>query len=236
MRNLREIYRLRFEARLSQRKIARCNKASTTTVGEYLMRFEEAGLTWPLPDDVTDAELEKKLFPLAQSAAMRRPVANWAEVQKELKSHKGVTLQLLWEEYLERNPEDGYSRSQFCALYREWRGQIDVTMRQDHLAGEKLFVDYAGVTVPVTDPKTGEIRRAQIFVATLGASNYTYVEATWTQQLRDWIGAHCRAFANFGGVVELLMIDYVTGNIIRVMWRLSLCGCGDQLVAYLRFW
>jgi transposase len=218
MRNLREIYRLRFEARLSQRKIARCIKASTTTVGEYLIRFEQAGLSWPLPEDITEAELEKKLFPSVRSVAMGHPLPNWAEVQKELKSHKGVTLQLLWKEYLERHTQEGYSRSQFCALYREWRGQIDVTMRQDHLAGEKLFVDYAGVTVPVTNAATGEIRRAQIFVAALGASNYTYAEATWTQQLRDWIESHCRAFAYFGGLVELLIPDNTRSGVTKACY------------------
>lgn len=217
MRNLREIYRLRFEARLSQRKIARCIKASTTTVGEYLKRFEEAGLTWPLPEEMTDAELEAKLFPSVGSAATKRPVPNWAEVQKELKSHKGVTLQRLWDEYKERHG-DGYGRSRYCELYREWRGQVDVTMRQDHAAGEKLFVDYAGVTVPVTDPTTGEIRHAQIFVATLGASNYTYAEATWTQQLRDWIEAHCRALAFMGGVPALVVPDNTKSGVTKACY------------------
>src|SRR5690606_923121 len=113
----------------------------------------------------------------------------------------------------ERHPERGYSRSHYCELYRAWREEIDVTMRQDHLAGEKLFVDYAGVTVPVTDPKTGEIRQAQVFVAVLGASNYTYAEATWTQQLRDWIGSHVRAFAFFGGVPELIVPDNLKAGV-----------------------
>src|SRR5690606_36609310 len=207
MRKLREIYRLRFEAGLSQRQIARCVRASATTVGDYIKRFEDAGLTWPLPEDMSEAELEKVLFPSPAPMAAPRPLPSWAEVQKELKSHKGVTLKLLWKEYRERHPERGYSRSHYCELYRAWREEIDVTMRQDHLAGEKLFVDYAGVTVPVTDPKTGEIRQAQVFVAVLGASNYTYAEATWTQQLRDWIGSHVRAFAFFGGVPALIVPD-----------------------------
>jgi len=213
MRKLREIYRLRFEAGLSQRQIARCVRASATTVGDYIKRFEDAGLTWPLPEDMSEAELEKVLFPSPAPMAAPRPLPSWAEVQKELKSHKGVTLKLLWKEYRERHPERGYSRSHYCELYRAWREEIDVTMRQDHLAGEKLFVDYAGVTVPVTDPKTGEIRQAQVFVAVLGASNYTYAEATWTQQLRDWIGSHVRAFAFFGGVPELIVPDNLKAGV-----------------------
>lgn len=214
MRKLREIYRLRFEAGLTQRKIARCVRASATTVGEYIKRFDAAGLTWPLPEDMTSAELEKLLFPSVRSAAAQpRPVPNWAELQKELKAHKGVTLQLLWKEYRERHPKDAYSRSRFCELYREWREAVDVTMRQDHVAGETLFVDYAGVTVPVTDPATGETRHAEIFVAVLGASNYTFAEATWSQQLRDWIGSHVRAFAFFGGVPELVIPDNLKAGV-----------------------
>jgi transposase len=142
-----------------------------------------------------------------------RPLPNWAGVQKELKAHKGVTLQLLWKEYRERHPDDAYSRSRFCELYREWREAVDVTMRQDHVAGEKLFVDYAGVTVPITDPATGKIRHAQVFVAVLGASNYTYAEATWSQQLRDWIASHVRAFAFFGGVPQLVIPDNLKAGV-----------------------
>lgn len=213
MRKLRDVYRLRFEAGLSQRQIARCVKASPTTIGEYLQRFEQAGLTWPLPASLSEADLEKKLFPSVRAAAMKRPVPDWAELQRQLKAHKGVTLQLLWQEYRARHGENGYSRSHFCELYRQWRQTIDVTMRQDHVAGEKLFVDYAGVTVPIIDPKTGQVHQAQVFVAALGASNYTYAEATWTQSLRDWIESHNRAFAFLGGVPELVIPDNLKAGV-----------------------
>ncbi len=207
MRKLHEIYRLRFEAELGQRTIAGCVRASTTTVGEYLKRFERAGLDWSVARDWTEAELESKLFPSVREATVVRPLPDWAEVQKQLKSHKGVTLKLLWEEYRQRHGDDGYSRSRYCELYRQWRRRIDVTMRQDHRAGEMLFVDYAGVTVPITDPNNGQIHQAQVFVAVLGASNYTFAEATWGQTLREWIDSHCRAWTFFGGVTEIIVPD-----------------------------
>jgi transposase len=207
MRKLHEIYRLHFEAGLSQRTIAGCVRASTTTVGEYLRRFERAGLSWPEAKAWAEADLEKRLFPSVCHRAPTRPMPDWALVQKEIKSHKGVTLKLLWEEYRQRHGDAAYSRSRFCELYREWSRKIDVTMRQDHRAGEMMFVDYAGVTVPITDPANGLVHEAQIFVAVLGASNYTYAEATRGQTLREWIDAHCRAFRFFGGCTELVVPD-----------------------------
>ncbi len=134
-------------------------------------------------------------------------------VHQELK-RKGVTLFLLWQEYREAHPE-GYQYSWFCDHYRAWQGKLDVVMRQDHRAGEKLFVDYAGQTMPVVDRDTGEIREAQIFVAVLGASNYTYAEATWTQGLPDWIGSHQRAFAFLGGVPELVVPDNLRAGVSK---------------------
>jgi transposase len=113
---------------------------------------------------------------------------DWATIHRELKG-KHVTLSILWDEYIERHPE-GYRYSRFCELYRIWEAKLSVTMRQTDLGGDKLFVDYAGDTVPViVDRLTGETRQAQIFVAVMGASNFTYAEATWTQALGDWIGA-----------------------------------------------
>lgn len=144
-------------------------------------------------------------------------------MHQELKK-KGVTLQLLWEEYRSRHPEHAYRYAQFCVHYRAYRDSLARSLRQIHRAGEKLFVDYAGQTVPIIDGDSGEIHPAQIFVAVLGASNYTYAEATWTQQLPDWIGSHVRAFTFIGGVTALLIYDYVTGNIIVVMFPTPLCG------------
>ena len=179
MRKVRQVLRLAWEAGLKKREIARSLSLSPTTVGEYLRRAEGAGLSWPLPEQ-DDSQLEARLFPtLPRGKKDRRPLPDWPEVHRELK-RKGVTLALLWEEYKAIHP-DGLQYSQFCDRYRVWSGKLDLVMRQNHRAGEMLFVDYAGQTVPVIDPATSEMRDAQIFVATLGASNYTYSEATWTQ-------------------------------------------------------
>jgi transposase len=126
-----------------------------------------------------------------------------------------VTLQILWDEYIERHP-DGYRYSRFCELYRGWASRLSVTMRQTHAGGDKLFVDYAGDTVPVIiDRLNGKTRPAQIFVAVLGASNFTYAEASWTQGLGDWIAAHTRAFAAIGGVPRLLVPDNTKVAVIK---------------------
>jgi transposase len=206
MRKIKEILRLRFEVGLPLRQIARSCGLGKTTVSECLARFEGAGLGWPAAAQLDEARLEAKLYPPAVVVpAVARTLPDWAAIHRELR-RKGVTLTLLWHEYRAVYP-DGFGYSWFCEHYAVWAGQLDVVMRQEHRAGEKLFVDYAGQTVEVVDRGTGEIRQAQIFVAVLGASNYTYAEATWTQQLPDWIGAHVRAFAFFGGVVELVVPD-----------------------------
>jgi transposase len=183
-------------------------------VSEYVRRARAAGIGWPLPEGMHEVELDRRLFPpLPSPARAPRPEPDWSEVHRELK-RKGVTLSLLWEEYKAGCPE-GYRYSWFCETYREWAGRLDLVMRQTHRAGEKLFVDYAGPTVEVIDRKTGEVREAQIFVCVLGASNYTYAEATWTQQLPDWIGSHVRAFRFFGGVPEILVPDNLTSGVTR---------------------
>ncbi len=173
-----------------------------------------AGLSWPLPEAWDDRQLEAQLFPtLPKAARDARPLPDWAEVHREL-ARKGVTLLLLWEEYKADYP-DGLQYSQFCDRYRAWAGKLDLVMRQHHRAGEKLFVDYAGQTVPVVDPLTGEIREAQIFVATLGASAYTYAEATWTQGLSDWIASHIRCLEFLGAVPALLVPDNLKSAVAR---------------------
>ena len=208
MRKMREIYRLHFEAGLSQRAIARALLVSTTTVGDYLNRFESARLRWPLDPDVSEVDLEQLLFPGRECAAVAaRPVPDWTQVQKELIQHKKLTLQLLWTEYHERHGARAYSRSRFFELYRIWRNQIDVTMRQEHTAGETLFVDYAGLKMTIINAATGQCRQVPIFVAAHGASNYTYSEATESEQLRDWIDSHVRAFEFFGGTPRILVPD-----------------------------
>jgi len=213
MRNIREILRLKFDCGQTNRKIARSCGASRSTVADYLMRVKAAGLSWPLPTELDDAALDRLLFPHREAQPDHRPLPNWSEVHKELR-RKGVTLALLWQEYKEKNP-DGYQYSWFCRLYNGWAGKIDVVMRQEHRAGEKLFVDYAGQTVSIVDRLTGEVRQAQVFVAVLGASSYTYAEATWSQGLHDWIGAHVRALKFIGGVPEVVVPDNLKSGVTK---------------------
>ena len=214
MRKIKEVLRLKWEAGLSGRAISQSCGMGRTTVREYLQRAKRAGLRWPLPEGMTDEELERLMFSLPVSQpGVQRPLPDWQRLHEELKG-RGVTLFLLWEEYKAAHAE-GFQYSRFCDLYRTWRGKLPVWMRQHHKAGEKLFVDYAGMTMPVRDSKTGESRQAQIFVATLGASYYTYAEATWTQTLPDFIASHVRAFAFFGGVSELLVPDNLRSAVLR---------------------
>jgi transposase len=214
MRKIREVLRLKWENGLTNRAIARSCSISHATVAEYLRRAEEEGLGWPLSPDLDDGELERRMFPpppLPPESA--RALPDWRRIHRELKG-KGMTMFLLWEEYKQANPQ-GYQYSWFFHQYRCWAGKLDLVMRQEHRAGEKLFVDYAGQTVSVIDPATGEIHEAQIFIAVLGASNYTYAEATWTQSLPDWIGSHVRAFAFMGGVTEIIVPDNLKSGVTK---------------------
>lgn len=205
MRKIRDVLRLS-AAGLSKRKIAASLGMSPTAAGDTLRRARRAGLAWPLPDALDDIGLEARLYPPPpEVAGDRRPRPDWAVIHRELR-RKGVTLQLLWEEHRAACPQ-GYGYSRFCELYRAWEGALSPTMRQTHVAGEKLFVDYAGTTLAVIDAGSGDIRQAQLFVAALGASNYTYAEATWTQGLADWIGSHARAFAFIGGAPAMVVSD-----------------------------
>ncbi|MBD1400291.1 IS21 family transposase, partial [Pelovirga terrestris] len=206
MRKIRETLRLHHDSGLGQRPISRCLNISRTTVGDYLHRAKIAGLSWPLPEALTDQQLYNRLFPPAGSVSSSdRPLPDCAYLHAELK-RKGVTLMLLWEEYQAEHPQ-GYRYSHFCEIYRQWARKLKISMRQIHKAGEKLFVDYCGHTLPIVNPQTGEISEAQIFVAVLGASNYTFAEATLSQNLSDWLGSHRRAFEFLGGVPELVIPD-----------------------------
>ena len=205
MRQVREALRLRFEQHRSQREIALSLGLSQSTTHAYLRRFAASGLGWPLPPDLDDAMLDARLFRRADLPQHERPVPDWATVHQELKQ-KGVTLQLLWQEY-KQGSADGYQYTQFCRHYHAWAATVDPVLRQVYTAGERAFVDYAGPTMPIVDPRTGEVRDAQIFVGALGASHLLYVEATWTQTLADWIGAHVRMLEYFGGVPALIIPD-----------------------------
>ena len=216
MRKIKEVLRLHYELGLGQHQIARCCSISQSTGHGYLKRAESAGLSWPLPPDWDEAKLEERLFGrrVAGPPGQRRVEPDFASIHEQLQTHQHVTLQLLWEVYIEADPK-GYRYSRFCELYQRWRRQLDVVLRQQHRAGEKLFVDYAGATVPVENPQTGEVRPAQIFVAVLGASSYTYAEATWSQDLANWTGSHVRAFEFFGGVPEIVVPDNLRSGVSR---------------------
>ena len=206
MRKIRDVLRLKYGLGRSHREIAAILRISHSTVGSYVRRAREAGVSWPLPDELDDARLEAALYPPTPPSRVRRPEPDWGRVHRELSRHKGMTLQLLWLEYREAHP-DGYQYSRFCDRYREWRGRIDVVLRQVYRAGEKAFVDYAGPTVEVTDRRTGEIHEAKVFVGVLAASNHTFVDLTRTRSLPDWTASHVRMFEFWGGVPELVIPD-----------------------------
>ena len=213
MREIKEILRLKWDLGLSNREISNSIKISPSTVGNCLKRVARAKLGWPLPADICEEELEKRLyFPPRNKAPEESHNINWSYIHMELK-RKGVTRELLWYEYKQEHPK-GIHYSRFCDLYQQWQGQIDYCMRQNYKAGHYLFIDYAGLIVPViVDVDTGETMDAQIFVATLGASNYTFVEASASQALPDWIGSHTRAFSYFGGLPEILVPDNLKSGV-----------------------
>lgn len=206
MHKIRDILRLHAAHGLTGRQIARSLGLSHSTVLSVLHRAEALGVQWPLPAELDDAALEARLYPPNPGRSLRRPEPAWEEIHRELR-RKGVTLRLLWQEYRRDHLEDGYQYSRFCERYRRWAQKLDVVLRQPHRAGEKMFVDFAGQTIPIVDRATGQAREAAIFVAALGASSFTYLEGTLAQDLPSWIGAHCRAFEFFGGAAQLLVPD-----------------------------
>jgi transposase len=192
---------------LSIREIHRSTKVSVGSIQTLLSKAKLMNLSWPLPDELDDAQLARRFYPQADTRhAKRFQEPDWADLRKQL-SRKGVTKLLLWEEYTQQYPNRCYSYSQFCDRYLHWLKKQRRSMRQHHRAGEVLFVDYAGQTMPVVNPQTGEIRYAQIFVTAMGASSYYYAEATWTQGLQDWLGSHVRAFDYLGGVPAIVVPD-----------------------------
>lgn len=215
MRKIREILRLHFDLKRSNREIGHSIRISNSTVSKCLKRAREVGLKWPLPDNLSDDQLEQLLYRRLDNPLTSEPKGmDFSYLHTELK-RKGVTLQLLWHEYKEQHLK-GFSYSRFCDLYKNWKKTIDVSMRQEHKLAEKLFIDYSGMTVPiVVNSKTGDIRKAEIFVAILGASNYTFVEATWSQGLPDWIGSHVHAFNFFGGVPDILVPDNLKSGVTK---------------------
>jgi transposase len=215
VRKIKEILRLKYQAGLSNRAIAGACKVSNSTVGEYLRRAEAAGISWPL-GEIGEETLYGKLFPEKEvrPAKPKHPMPDWEEVQKE-KRQKGVTLQLLWQEYKEEYP-NGYQYSQFCYHYQSWRKrQITPSIHFEYIGGEQMQVDYAGVRIPVIDPETGEIKQASIFVAVLPASNYIYAEAHLSANQCNWNNAHVRALEYFGGVVKIVVPDNLKTGVTK---------------------
>lgn len=218
MRKIKDVLRLH-AAGLSARQIAVSVGVGRSTVAEYLRRAEVARLGWPLPDGLCEEGLERQLFPPVPAPTERLfAEPDWAALHRELK-RPGVTLSLLWEEYRGTHPDDGYGYSAFCEHYRRWAGRLPAAMRQRHVAGERMFVDYSGKRMTVIDPATGAARQVELFIAVLGASNMTYAEASWSQTLPDWIGAHGRAFAFFGAVPRLVVPDNLKSAVVRACFH-----------------
>jgi transposase len=214
MRKIREVLRLAHELKLSVRQVSEATGVGKTAVSEYIARAKAIGVTWPIPEELGDAELERRLFvPAGFHKGPTRTVPDWATVHEELK-RRGVTLMILWEEYrVECNNGHGYSR--YCDLYSEWRKRQSSFMRQIHKAGDKLFVDWAGDTISIIDPSTGEVHAAHLFVAVSGASSYTYAEARWAETLPDWIGAHVNALEFLGGAPKAVVPDNLKTGITK---------------------
>ncbi len=214
MRTIREVLRLKWEKKLSNKQIAKSCNIARSTIRDYLERAQRAGVSWPPPPDLDDGRLEALLFPsMPEESPGNRGLPAMEYIRKEL-TRKRVTLRLVWLEYRQANP-DGYQYSQFCERYHQWSDKLDVSLRQTHRAGEKLFVDYAGQTIPVTDLVSGQIREARLFVATLGASSYTFARADFSEDLPSWIEAHVRAFNFFGGVPEILVPDNLKSGVTK---------------------
>lgn len=206
MRKLLEILRLHYDHKLSNRQIEKISKCCKKTISKYIKLFEGSGVSWPLEGEYQDEiVLSKKLDPNFVEEKLKKEI-NWAEVSKEMRTHKHMTLLLLWEEYIE-SKKTSYSYTNFALLYRKWQSKQPTYMRQIHKAGDKIFTDYSGDTIKIIDTDTGLLREAQIFVGVLGASNYIYMEATWSQGLNDWIMSHVRMFEHIGGSPNLVIPD-----------------------------
>ena len=213
MRKTREILRLRWGEKRSIREVGRSCRVSASTVVDCTGRAETAGLSWPLPEEMDDAALEAQLYP-PKVGSTERPLPDHKVLYRELRK-KGVTLELLWMEYRESAGEHGYCYSHFCDLYRSWRKKLDVSMRQEHRAGEKMFVDFTGHTMPLVHRLTGEVSYAEVFVAALGASSYTYAEATESQQSTCWLDAHVHTLEYFEGSAEIWVPDNLKSGVTK---------------------
>lgn len=216
MRRIRDVSRLKFAHGLSVRLPLRLGlgREGKGSVGTYLRRARDAGLTWPFPEGLDDDDLELLLFPASLPVPdPRRPVPDWSAIDKELRK-RGVTRMLLWQEYREQHP-GSFGYTWFCTHLDAWKGRVRPSMRQTHVGGKKVFVDFSGDAIDIIDPDTGEVHAAKLFVATMGASSYTYAEAVASEGLEDWIGAHTRMFSYFRGVTKAVVPDNLESAVIK---------------------
>ncbi len=234
MRKLKEILRLHLKGGLSARKVALCTGVGKSCVSKHVVRADELRLEWPQVEAMAEEDLELLLYGTAeQSRAAAMAMPDWNEVAKELR-RKGVTKLLLWKEYQEQHGGQAYSYSRYCELYKEWKGGVDPVMHFEHVAGERCFVDYSGMTLAVVDRETGEVRQAEVFVATLGASNYTFADVTWSQQAPDFFASHQRAVEFFGGVARIFVLDNLKSGVTKPDWyEPTLNRSYDELLSHL---
>ena len=217
MRKITQIIRLHFEAKLSTRQIAASLKVSVGVVSKYVNRALDSNISWPLPNDMDEKTLLARLQPTVPvKSCLNHAIdtINFAKIHQEL-CRKGVTLQLLWDEY-QSEQENALSYSRYCHYYRLYKKSLKRSMRQTHKAGDKVFIDYSGLTMDIIDPETNQIRSAEIFIGVLGASKYTFAEATWSQQLPDFIGSQRRMFEFYGGVPALVVPDNLRSAISKI--------------------
>jgi len=216
MRKIKEVLRLKYDSNLSEREISRSCQVSRSTVADYLMKAKAARISWPEAAALTDTEIEERLFPVQRiPSSVKRPEPGYEYIYNQLRTYRkfNLTLVQLWLEYKEKHP-DGYQYSQFCDLYRRWRGKLDYVMRQEHRAGEKAFIDYSD-GLSILDLATGELILTQLFLVVWGASNYTYAEATLSQTLPEWIGSHRRSLEYFGCVPRVLVPDNLKSGVSK---------------------
>jgi len=216
VRKIKEILRLNYACGLSKREIARSCNVARSTVADYLMRAKAAGLSWPESTELTETQLEARLFPTEHvPSSIRRPPPDCEYIYDQLRRYRKVNLTLtqLWLEYKEKHP-DGYQYTQYCEYYRRWLSRRDYVMRQEHRAGEKVFIDYSD-GLDIVNPTTGELIPTQLFVAVWGASNYTFAEATLSQALPNWIGSHVCGFRYFGCVPRVLVPDNLKSGVSK---------------------
>ena len=235
MRKIKEILRLKFEAKLTNRQIGRSVNLSPGTVCRYLQDATVKGITWEIAKTLDEELLEEKIFGISEEKFGRLVMPDWLYIHKELQK-KGVTKQLLWNEYRSQHDDKAYRYSQFCMHYRNWQRSQRLSMRQQHKAGEKLFVDYAGQTIPIYSTDDSQIRKAQIFIAVLPVSNYVFAEAVYSQELVNWIESHVRVFNFLGGVPEIVVPDNLRSAVTKACkYDPDINPTYQQLACYYQF-